>query len=212
MPRNTQFTLRTLFITVAIIAFTFGALREVCRVYESCFGVQRRAIRTIEQLGGEVAYFRRSGVRLNDAWSVTIDIHHGNKDRLDVIGGCLRSMPRLQVLTLRGLAITDDDLRAFHGLRSLVWLNLCCTSVRGHGLRHFDDSQSLGYIYITDSPVIDGGLKSLEVLRSVKYLELVVTQDTDSALAKCAGIKLLRGSDGSVLQSTTLEKMEPVGR
>lgn len=104
-------------------------------------------------------------------------------------------LSRLAYLDIHDAHITDEGLVYLSGLRCLKMLSLTnCQSLRGYGLRHFAECESLNSLSLRDSMIDDSACTSIRLLSQVSELAIAGTQVSDdgiAALATNSGLRTL---------------------
>src|SRR5579883_805723 len=100
----------------------------------------------------------------------------------------LRSLPRLQKLSMSGNRITDRGLAQIAQLANLTELELAATEVSDAGLIHLQGMKSLQSVNLAATRVTAEGIAKLKQARP----DLSITQDIDPELEQA--VKLRRGA------------------
>ena len=133
----------------------------------------------------------------------------------DALFGRLGELPSLELLSLRGTAITDDGLAKISACRSLKDLTLSGTKITADGLAHLVPLTKLAQLYLAETQIggagvrrlgelpsltdlslqgvklTDGDLTQLKRLDKLKFLDLSNTPITDAALEPLSGLPSL---------------------
>ena len=158
-----------------------------------------RAIRKVEQLGGEVqtAFVGPHWLRNLPAGNtlhtfqrlVAVDLGGTTIDDAGLrdFGG----LNDIEYLDLSGSQVTDAGLKHLGGLASVKYLHLSHTQVSDAGLKHLGGLTKLVHLYLNDTKVSDAGLKCLGGLTNLMYLGLNGTQVSDAGLKHLSGLTKL---------------------
>lgn len=84
----------------------------------------------------------------------------------------LRDMPRLERISLCGLATTDETLSALKHVPRLKWLRVSKAHVGDGGLVHVAALRDLELLSLEDTAVTEDGLRHLRGLNRLKWLSL----------------------------------------
>lgn len=196
------------------VVIVCGALLVASRSFEgSALGQERattksQAIEHIERLKGEV---RLDGEHPDEpVWMV--DLSRGELD--DDVLELLKLFPKLEVLHLQDLPVTDNHLVAIGRLKSLHELSLDGTRITDAGLKSLRTLTDLEKLSISRTEVTNAGLIHLAPLRKLKDLTYFETAVTDEGVKDVfAGrIKVFAGDNGVSERSdpSRLPRPEPI--
>ena len=201
---------------VAGIVLVCGALLVASHSFEGiapAAGQERaqtkaQAIEHIERLKGEV---RLDGEHPDEpVWMV--DLSRGELD--DDVLELLKLFPKLEVLHLQDLPVTDNHLVAIGRLKSLHELSLDGTRITDAGLKSLRTLTELEKLSISRTEVTNAGLIHLAPLRKLKDLTTFETAVTDQAVEnQFAGrVKVFAGDNGGSERSdpSRLPRPEPI--
>jgi Leucine-rich repeat (LRR) protein len=126
----------------------------------------------------------------------------------------LPDLPDLTRIELRGVPITDDDLRHLTTLTQLEILDLSDTPITGSGLRYLAVLPKLRELNLSGTHIDDANLAPLVALSHLDELSLDHTAMTDEAIAtlrQLRALKTLTVSDTAISDEgiATLEKSVP---
>ena len=96
----------------------------------------------------------------------------------------LKQPEDLQILDLKGSAVTDAGLVHLRGLTGLRNLNLAQTEVTDAGLEHLQDLVNLEKLNLWETAVSDAGLRLLRGLVALRELDLEGTRVTEAGIAE----------------------------
>jgi Leucine-rich repeat (LRR) protein len=105
----------------------------------------------------------------------------------------LAQLPNLEVLNLRGTAITDDGLKHLRGHRRLRSLLLGSTNVTDHGAILLLSLPALEIVDLQQTKITDAGAASLSQIRQLQHLNLSGTAITDASIPHLIKIPQLKG-------------------
>lgn len=203
-----RYSLRTLFILVALASLGFGWLGYKVRQAQR----QKEAVEAIEKLGGAVMYdfqfdsngkFNGKATPPGPAWLRKLLGDHlfVNVVRVELFGNTqvtdgdlvhLQELEKLETLNLSITQVTDAGLVHLEGLNQLRELNLSDTQVTDAELFHLQGLDQLERLYLSITPVTDAGLVHLRGLNQLRDLVLSDTQVTDNGLFQLQGLKKLK--------------------
>lgn len=196
------------------VVIVCGALLVASRSFEGiALGQERattksQAIEHIERLKGEV---RLDGEHPDEpVWMV--DLSRGELD--DDVLELLKLFPKLEVLHLQDLPVTDNHLVAIGRLKSLHELSLDGTRITDAGLKSLRTLTDLEKLSISRTEVTNAGLIHLAPLRKLKDLTYFETAVTDEGVKDVfAGrMKVFAGDNGVSERSdpSRLPRPEPI--
>ena len=99
--------------------------------------------------------------------------------------------------------VTDADLTAFDGCRSVKYLNLVGTAITDHGLAYFKNCEQLQLLELSGTKVSDAGLAHFQSCPDLNHLGLDNTAVTDKGLSlfrECKKLQKLILSQTQVTQ------------
>ncbi|MBA4191537.1 MAG: hypothetical protein C0467_26455 [Planctomycetaceae bacterium] len=134
--------------------------------------------------------------RLTDAGLAPLLNWKGSLQLIALRGGAITDegmavvagLPRVGVLDLIGTDITDAGVERLAGMASVYQLGLNRTRITDAGLKHVAKLQSLDTLWLNETAVSDAGVDTLGTMKGLKTLGLRGTQVTD------AGFKRLKES------------------
>lgn len=94
----------------------------------------------------------------------------------------LKTLTKLELLSLRSAKITDQGLAHLSGLTELQVLGLQGTKVHGPGLAHLRNLQKLESLSLLDNPITDEDLQYFALLPLLSTLPLGGSQVTDEGI------------------------------
>ena len=189
---KSQFGLRTLLLTVVVVAVPCGWMgRELERArhqrelvervsrYNYLDGGQRLVPKWLRKSLGEDFFAELEGVVLEDSETHASLTH-------------LRGLTNLRSLYLMGTPVTDDGLAHLRGLKNLRFLDLTGTKITDAGLSHLRGLTNLQSLDLTGTKITDAGLAHLRELTNLSLLKLTGTKITDAGLAHISELTNLR--------------------
>jgi hypothetical protein len=182
-----QFSLRTGFVVVTLLCMGLSAWVVPAER-------QRRAVKAIEAMGGEVRYNQSASEASRAAFLrrwlppdyfdevvlASLMDTRGTDAGLTHLSG----LTCLDQLYLDGSQVTDAGLTNLKGQTNLQRLGLRGTQVTDAGLAHLQELTGLYVLFLDNSRVTDAGLVHLRELPRLKWLYLCNTQVTDAGVAK----------------------------
>ena len=106
----------------------------------------------------------------------------------------LRSLPRLEILTIENCHITDDGIANLKQLDLLQSLRIENVPITDQSLKHIACLPKLSYLSLESTNITDDGIADLCRIATLRHLNLSHTAITDRAvamLASCASIESL---------------------
>jgi hypothetical protein len=200
-----RFSLRTALLVVTLLCVWLAV--ESTRARR-----QKRAIATLQQLGGRIGFdyqldrhheLTRKKQPAAPSWLraaigddyfrrvVIVNFDEGS-DPADDDLAILRDLPDLRELTLMNRTrIADGSLRNLSALPRLEVLALNGTKIDGSGLANIRYPQRITGLSLHDAPVTDEALAYVGKMSNLKWLCLLNTRITDSGLSHLASLKSL---------------------
>jgi Leucine-rich repeat (LRR) protein len=168
----------------------------------------RRAIASIEAIGGEVTLDPKSGQPI----TLNLNTRKAKNDDLR----WLKHFPALTVLELERTQIDDLGLIHLAQLNHLQEFFLADTGVGDLGLDHISHLKELRTLCLARTRVTDAGLTKLARLKKLSWLNLIGTHLTDAGVEKLSGVVsieqiLLSGkaiTDASIPHFGKLKRLE----
>jgi Leucine-rich repeat (LRR) protein len=201
-----QFSLRSLLIFVSVVGVLCGYLGIFIQNVQK----QRKAVKSIQRLGGQVHYdyeydwsafeatppgpaFLRKMFG-DDIFANVVDVSLYSETTAiqdkDVV--ILRELPRIKILSLNGPDITDESLKIVAELELLESLGLYRTKITGEGLKLLERNANLRHIVFDGPTVNDTTLANIEKLQNLRSIILRGTAITDAGLSKLPQLVSLR--------------------
>jgi hypothetical protein len=128
----------------------------------------------------------------------------------------LKLLPRLKILTVRWLDLSDDGMRTIGTLEKLEHLTLVSWQVTDDGMKAIGTLRRLKRLSIETPQVTDDGLKTIGTLTRMEELAMVCPRATDASIAALRRLERLkrmslvgeRLSDPSIEALTSLQRLE----
>jgi hypothetical protein len=179
-----RFSLRTLFVLVAIVAVLLGIHVRGVRNQEA-------AVERILELGG-YAFFEyqcdESGVALPEPRRSQVS-PRGPQWLRSWLGP--HHFNAVVAVGLGGTQATDDDLECLEELPRLKRVSLSPSRIGNDGLVHLKNAHDLRYLSLERTQVDDGGMKHIAHLTALENLQLP-ENITDDGLGQLGGLTRLR--------------------
>ncbi|MBI3836368.1 MAG: hypothetical protein HY288_00360 [Planctomycetia bacterium] len=193
-----QFSLRTLFLVITVVAVWFGVTDRARK--------QESAVAALEKLGVDLAYVRLAASK-PDLSSFAGPCMPQGVDPIYTVtfGDCTRNRPvpkwlRSIVGDFRPVGFVnvqnnpyfdDNAMRRLVDLPQLRHATLIDTSLSDAGWAHLRQMTSLESLNLENSPIIDAGLENVTGLANLRALFLDRTQITDDGLAHLGSLNQL---------------------
>lgn len=160
-------------------------------------------IESLKKLGD--VFVTPSGKKARGVTRVDLRIH-GMKEPAEVAAAVkeLAKLPRLQFLTLAGLAVTDEAAREVARLKGLRTLALHNTAVTDEGMKALAGLPEVQRLAYSGTRLTDAGLKHLGAMKRLTFLEIIdapITDDGLMALAALPQLGRLTVSNGRVTEA-----------
>lgn len=114
----------------------------------------------------------------------------------------LRSLTKLEELSLPCTGITDEGLSNLRGLVRMRRLSLNSTCVGDAGVAHLSSLRRLEWLYLSSTRITDAGLRHLATLSQLRSLGVSNTRVTDAGLRHLAALRRLESLDVSDTEVT----------
>jgi len=218
-----QFSLRMLFVVIAVLAVLFGWFGNRMRYVKK----QRRAVEVIRNTGMRVLYDYQKGHRFRETKGFDTAEPRGPASYRKLLGDDffsnvvwvwrdpfngiglsdgemvhIRELSRLEALYLNRCEITDSGLEHVKKLNRLEELSLRGTQVTDTGLEYLNGLTNLQMLYLDGTQVTDAGLEHLEKLTKLERLNLSRTGVTDVGIRHLTGLTNLKTLDLEYTQVT----------
>jgi len=215
-----QFSLRSLVVLVVAVAVPCCWLATIIQEAEE----QKRAVEAIERAGGRIFFDnqvrddmgRLKGEKEPPAplWfrKLVGDDFYRDAVAVDLLCSAvddersvehLKSLTKLEALTLAGTKSSDTALEHITGLRNLKYLVLRNTQVTDNGLKHLKGLADLGSLELYRPQVTDDGLAHLKGHVRLWLLVLNCPQVTDDGVVHLKGLSNLKALSVSDTQVTS---------
>ena len=190
-PRWLRYSLRSMLLVVLVLSVWLGYKANQA-------AKQRRAVRTIYELGGQVGYdFAYTEYRQppGPAWIhklLGIDWFNAVVD-VDVIdftvddhqlAALIGDLPDIKHMDLTDTTVNGEGLEHVASLRQLETLSLGDTHITDANLRHLRRCRALTALWLYRTGITDAGLVHLSGLKNLKYLSVEYTKVTDEGVAR----------------------------
>jgi hypothetical protein len=201
----TKFSLRTLFVAVALCAVWLGVKTTQARK-------QRQAVAALTELGVQIGYdwnYNEDNPLLllpnakppGPEWLsnaigehyfarvVKLDFSRSNARTSDL--KWLESLPHVRWLSLYGTPVANDGMKYVGSLGKLEVLYIAATLIGDGGLQHIQGLTELRELQCRSRFITDSGLASLSGLTNLQYLWLGDTSVSDAGLKHLESLRNL---------------------
>ena len=178
-----QYSLRTLFVAIAVLGVWLAMVTSAARRQQSI-------VARLRELHAEITYdfeVDTQGTRKSAA------VPPGPKWLRELVGQDYLS--DVVQVNCSDRNIDDDDLDQLRGLKHLRDLNLIKTQITDAGLQHLSELKQLRSLSLSGPDITDTGLESLQGLDQLQCLSLELTSVTDVGLEHLKGLKQLQVLD-----------------
>ena len=103
----------------------------------------------------------------------------------------LSEVPAMRKISIEGVTVTNDDLKALQKLTDLRHLLLIRAGITDEGLPNFTRMSKLESLYLEGNPLTNAGMKEIRRMTNLRELGVNATQLTDAGVKELTALRSL---------------------